>query len=75
MMIDPVTDRLYWANFADGLGKTISYANLDGSGGGDLIADIGADRRGAPRAPRSTPRPEDLLVRLRPEAPDPVRQR
>ena len=24
MMIDPVTDRLYWSNFADGLGTTIS---------------------------------------------------
>ena len=45
MMIDPVTDRVYWANFADGLGTTISYANLDGTGDGDLIDDIGASPR------------------------------
>jgi hypothetical protein len=41
MMIDPVTHRLYWSNFAEGLGMTISYLNLDGPGGGDLV-DIGA---------------------------------
>ena len=49
MMIDPVSDRLYWANFADGLGTTISYANLDGTGGADLIDDIGGYRRPEPR--------------------------
>jgi hypothetical protein len=46
MMVDSESQRLYWANFADGLGKTISYASLDGSGGGDLIPDIGADDEG-----------------------------
>ena len=37
MMIDPVTHRLYWSNFAEGLGMTISYVNLNGSGGGDFV--------------------------------------
>ena len=41
--IDPVTERIYWANFGDGAGKSISYANLDGSGGHDLISNIGSD--------------------------------
>ena len=41
--IDPATHRIYWANFGDGAGKSISYANLDGSGGHDLITDIGSD--------------------------------
>ncbi|GIK76517.1 MAG: hypothetical protein KJ006_06160 [Thermoleophilia bacterium] len=41
--IDPVADRIYWANFGDGLGKSISWAGLDGTGGGDLISDIGSD--------------------------------
>ena len=45
MMIDPVTDRLYWSNFGAAVGTTISYAELDGSGDGDVI-DI-APRRGA----------------------------
>jgi hypothetical protein len=37
--IDPVAGRIYWANYgpgSQGTGTTISYANLDGSGGGDL---------------------------------------
>ncbi len=41
--IDPATNRIYWANVLyfgsgqfDGIPGTISYANLDGSGGGDL---------------------------------------
>lgn len=37
MMIDPVTDRLYWSNFGAAVGTTISYAELDGSGDGDVI--------------------------------------
>ena len=37
MMIDPVTHRLYWSNFAEGLGMTISYVNLNGPGGGDFV--------------------------------------
>ena len=57
--IDPVTDRIYWANFGDGAGKSISYANLDGSGGHDLIGNIGSDASAwAPRARRSIPPPE-----------------
>ncbi len=31
--IDPSAKRIYWANFQ---GNVISYANLDGSGGGDI---------------------------------------
>jgi hypothetical protein len=31
--IDPAAEKLYWANFG---GDTISFANLDGSGGGNL---------------------------------------
>jgi hypothetical protein len=41
--IDPLTDRIYWANFADGLGKSISWSALDGSASSDLISDIGAN--------------------------------
>jgi hypothetical protein len=39
LAIDPVTNRIYWANVGVGMsytGQGISYANLDGSGGGDL---------------------------------------
>ena len=61
MMIDPVTDRIYWANFADGLGMTISYANLDGSGGGDLIDDIGAFPE-APEPPDEPRGPEGTAI-------------
>ena len=43
MMIDPETERIYWANFGDGAGKSISYASLDGSGGDDLISNIGSE--------------------------------
>ena len=31
--IDPATNKVYWANSAD---NRISFANLDGSGGGDV---------------------------------------
>lgn len=36
--IDPVAKRIYWANFSGGifLPPVISFAKLDGSGGGDL---------------------------------------
>lgn len=34
MAIDPAAGRIYWANF--GSSNTISYANLNGSGGGDI---------------------------------------
>ncbi len=40
--IDPAGGRLYWSNFADGLGKSISWASLDGTTSGDLIPDIAA---------------------------------
>ena len=33
MAIDPAAGRIYWANDTD---NTISYAKLDGSGGGQL---------------------------------------
>ena len=36
-MIDPLTNRLYWSNFSDGDGTTISWASLDGTGDGDLL--------------------------------------
>lgn len=40
MALDPAAGRIYWANWGlsgnVGEGTTISYANLDGSGGGDL---------------------------------------
>jgi DNA-binding beta-propeller fold protein YncE len=36
LAIDSSTGKLYWVNWADGLGDTISWAYLDGSGGGDL---------------------------------------
>ena len=36
LTIDPAHGRIYWANWANHIGMTISYANLDGSGGGDL---------------------------------------
>ncbi|MEZ5155074.1 MAG: Ig-like domain-containing protein [Solirubrobacterales bacterium] len=36
-MIDPLTHRVYWSNFSGGTGMSISYANLDGSGDGDVI--------------------------------------
>ena len=40
--IDPAAGRIYWAN----LGNTISYANLDGSGGGGELDLSGGDRGG-----------------------------
>jgi hypothetical protein len=39
MTIDPAAGRLYWSNYGNdpaATGHTISWANLDGSGGGDL---------------------------------------
>ncbi len=36
-MIDPLTNRLYWSNFSDGDGTTISWASLDGTDDGDLL--------------------------------------
>jgi hypothetical protein len=61
MMIDPASKRVYWANFADGFGKTVSYANLDDSGGADLIDDIGAFP-GAPGPPAEPRGPEGTAI-------------
>jgi hypothetical protein len=39
LALDPVAGRIYWANVgigAENTGQGISYANLDGSGGGDF---------------------------------------
>lgn len=33
---DPAAGKIYWANYGVGPGSKISWANLDGSGGGDL---------------------------------------
>ena len=37
LMIDPIGGRIYWSNYSGGDGRTISYANVDGSGDGDLL--------------------------------------
>ena len=36
MAFDPAAGKVYWANYGVGSGNKISWANLDGSGGGDL---------------------------------------
>ena len=61
MMIDPETGRIYWANFAAGFGMSISYANLDGSGGANLIDDIGAFPE-APEPPDEPRGPEGTAI-------------
>lgn len=38
LVIDPRSNRIYWTNDSFGTGDSISWANLDGSGGGDLNA-------------------------------------
>ena len=74
MMIDPLTDRLYWSNFAAATGMTISYVESRRH-----RRRRPARHRPARRGPRGDgdqpADPEDLLVRLRPKAPDPVRRR
>ena len=57
LTIDPSRGLIYWVNWAGNIGTTISYAHLDGSGGGDLD-DHRARRSTARTGSRSTRRPD-----------------
>ena len=52
LMIDPLTDRIYWSNFAAATGMTISY--ITSTAAATATCSTSARSARAPRAPRST---------------------
>ena len=55
--IDPVARKIYWADHSVTASDRISFANLDGSGGGDLTtAPATVDRSGFPLSARGSER-------------------